>query len=51
MSKEQENKALIGRWFKEFWGNPWNPMWSTNSLRPTFSCTIRCMLHVSAART
>jgi predicted ester cyclase len=26
MSKEQENKALIGRWFKEFWGNPWNPM-------------------------
>jgi hypothetical protein len=25
MSKEQENKAIIGRWFKEFWGNPWNP--------------------------
>ena len=25
MSKEQENKAVVGRWFKEFWGNPWNP--------------------------
>jgi predicted ester cyclase len=24
MSKEQENKAIVGRWFKEFWGNPWN---------------------------
>ena len=25
MSREQENKAVVGRWFKEFWGNPWNP--------------------------
>lgn len=25
MSKEQENKAIVGRWFKDFWGNPWNP--------------------------
>ena len=25
MSKEQENKAIVGRWLKEFWGNPWNP--------------------------
>jgi predicted ester cyclase len=25
MSKEAENKAIVGRWFKEFWGNPWNP--------------------------
>lgn len=24
MSNEQE-KALIGRWFAGFWGNPWNP--------------------------
>jgi predicted ester cyclase len=21
----KENKAIVGRWFKEFWGNPWNP--------------------------
>ena len=25
MSKEQGNKAIVERWFKEFWGNPWNP--------------------------
>jgi ketosteroid isomerase-like protein len=25
MSKAQENKVIVGRWFTEFWGNPWNP--------------------------
>lgn len=25
MSREQENKEIVGRWFAEFWGNPWNP--------------------------
>jgi predicted ester cyclase len=25
MSEEQENKVIVGRWFKEFWGNPWKP--------------------------
>jgi predicted ester cyclase len=25
MSKEQENKAVVGRWFTEFWGHAWNP--------------------------
>lgn len=25
MTKEQENKEIVGRWFKDFWGNPWNP--------------------------
>jgi predicted ester cyclase len=25
MSREQDNKALVGRWFEGFWGNPWNP--------------------------
>jgi predicted ester cyclase len=24
MSREQENKALVDRWFEGFWGNPWN---------------------------
>ncbi len=23
--KRQDNKAIVGRWFAEFWGNPWNP--------------------------
>ncbi len=21
----QDHKAIVGRWFTEFWGNPWNP--------------------------
>jgi predicted ester cyclase len=25
MSKEQDNKAIVGQWFTGFWGNPWNP--------------------------
>jgi predicted ester cyclase len=25
ISMVQENKAIVARWFKEFWGNPWNP--------------------------
>jgi predicted ester cyclase len=25
MSKESENKDIVGRWFAGFWGNPWNP--------------------------
>ena len=25
MSKEAANKALVGKWFTEFWGKTWNP--------------------------
>lgn len=25
MSKEQANKAIVTRWFTEFWGDTWNP--------------------------
>ena len=25
MSKEKDNKAIAGRWFEGFWGNPFNP--------------------------
>ncbi|VIO77076.1 hypothetical protein CI1B_68990 [Bradyrhizobium ivorense] len=21
----EQNKSVVARWFKEFWGNPWNP--------------------------
>ena len=24
MSREQDNKAIVGRWFTEFWGDTWN---------------------------
>ena len=25
MTTEQTNKAIVGRWFEGFWGNPWKP--------------------------
>jgi predicted ester cyclase len=25
MSREQDNKAIVARWFDGFWGNPWKP--------------------------
>jgi predicted ester cyclase len=25
MSRQQDNKVVVGRWFDSFWGNPWNP--------------------------
>ncbi|WP_349263361.1 ester cyclase [Steroidobacter sp.] len=25
VSKLEDNKAVVARWFTEFWGNPWNP--------------------------
>ena len=25
MSKEHDNKAIVGRWFTEFWGSTYNP--------------------------
>ncbi|MEZ5892815.1 MAG: ester cyclase [Parvularculaceae bacterium] len=24
-SKQEENKAIVGRWFADFWGKSWNP--------------------------
>src|SRR5688572_26045611 len=24
-AKTENNKAIVGRWFTEFWGSPWNP--------------------------
>src|SRR6202051_806256 len=25
MSREHDNKTVVGCWFDGFWGNPWNP--------------------------
>ena len=30
----EENKNVVGRWFKEFWGNPWNPKVVDNLAAP-----------------
>jgi predicted ester cyclase len=35
----QDNKNIVARWFKEFWGNPWNPR-IVNEL-----CTADILLH------
>ena len=35
MSKEQDNKAVVGRWFTEFWGETCNWALSTTSPRRT----------------
>ena len=31
-SKLKQNKAIVGRWFTEFWGKPWNRRSSKISL-------------------
>jgi predicted ester cyclase len=39
-SKARENKAIVGRWFTEFWGNPWNPRIVDELAAPTCCCSI-----------
>ena len=51
MSREQDNKAIVGRWFTEFWGKTWNPGIVDELARPTSSCSIRCMRRGAVART
>ena len=51
MSKEQENKAIVGRWFTEFWVQPVISASSTSSPRRTCSCSIRCTSRGAAAKT
>jgi predicted ester cyclase len=43
----QDNKAIVGRWFTEFWGNPWNPKVIDELAAPDM--LLRYSLH--AART
>lgn len=50
MSKEQDNKAIVGRWFDGFWGNPWNPD-VIDEPHPACSCGIRCMSHAVVVTT
>lgn len=50
MSKEQQNKAIVERWFKEFWGNPWNPAVVDELGAPDVLVHYRCMDRERAAR-
>src|SRR5471030_1974845 len=43
MSKEQDNKAIVGRWFTEFWGNTWNPAIVDELC--TADILLQCSLH------
>ena len=50
MSKEQENKEIVGRWFTEFWGNPWNPRVIDELAAPDMLLqNIRCMNRAAVA--
>ena len=51
MSKTDDNKAIVGRWFTDFWGKTAISASSTNSPLPTCSCSIRCTRRVAAMRT
>jgi hypothetical protein len=42
MSREQENKAIVGRWFDGFWGIPGTPESSMNSLPQICFFNIPC---------
>ncbi len=46
MSKEEQNKAVVGRWFTEFWGQ--NPNLAV--IDKTCCCTIRCTNRAAAAK-
>lgn len=49
-AKEQENKAIVTRWFEQFWGKAGTWRLSTNSARPTFWSTIPCMGRAAAVK-
>jgi hypothetical protein len=46
MSKEEQNKALVGRWFTEFWGPKVNLDVVMNSPLRAWCCNILCMHRV-----
>lgn len=40
MSKEEDNKVIVGRWFTNFWGETCD-LGIVDELPPTCSCSIR----------
>jgi len=39
----QDNKNIVARWFKEFWGNPWNPRIVNELATSDIFVHYRCM--------
>jgi hypothetical protein len=51
MSKEQDNKAVVGRWFTEFWGKRVNLEVVDEIAAPACCSNTRCMNSAAAATT
>jgi hypothetical protein len=43
MSLEQENKAVVVRWFDGFWANPWKPEIIDELAAPDMLSDTLCM--------
>jgi hypothetical protein len=50
MSKERDNKALVGRWFTEFWGPTCNLKIVDEIAAPDMLLQFRCMRPAAAVR-
>ena len=42
MSKEEDNKAIIGRWFAQFWGKTYDPAIVDELAAPDMLLQYRC---------
>jgi hypothetical protein len=51
MSKVEDNKAIVGRWFTEFWGKTCNLAVVDELAAPDMSCSIPCTSRAAAAMT
>jgi hypothetical protein len=51
MSKEEDNKAIVGRWFTEFWGKDVNLAVIDEIAAPDMLLSIPCTSHGVAAKT
>ena len=52
MSKEEDNKALVGRWFTEFWGETCKlSVVDELAAQPTWSCSTPCMHRAVVVKT
>ena len=51
MSKQEDNKAVVGRWFTEFWGKDVNLAVVDEIAAPDMLLSIRCTSRAAAATT
>ena len=51
MSKEAENKAVVGRWFTDFWGRNVNLAVIDEIAAPDMLLNIRCTNPAAAVKT